>query len=77
MFLKGDVQSYCKNSKDEILEHPSNCALYFNCSTPITKYGPYTSECDYPKLFSPELKLCVPYKEATCKTKYEPMAPCK
>ncbi|XP_052252891.1 uncharacterized protein LOC127859481 isoform X4 [Dreissena polymorpha] len=72
----GDVSLYCQANHNAIKPHETNCAQYYNCSNPSSRFGNYIEECHYPDLFSTVSMSCAPYLTVPCGTRMEPQAPC-
>lgn len=69
--------AYCKNNPTERLVDPDNCARFYDCSLPNSKYGAYVDECEYPKLYDSIAKRCRPFLQVDCGTRRVPIDPCK
>lgn len=76
MFSDNPV-AYCKANPKERLADPDNCARFYDCSLPNSKYGAYVDECEYPKLYDTELKRCRPFLQVKCGRRRVPIDPCK
>jgi hypothetical protein len=69
-----DVPDYCKANPTDIIQDPTNCAQYYNCSDPSRQYK---KECTYPDLFSSVTQRCERFQMVGCRKRPEPQAPCK
>ncbi|VDI54945.1 Hypothetical predicted protein, partial [Mytilus galloprovincialis] len=71
------IDVYCQQHPHAIVKHPGDCAMYYNCSNPNSKYGRYIEECHYPELFSSLTLRCEGFDNVVCKPRHVPQAPCK
>ncbi|XP_071175832.1 uncharacterized protein [Mytilus edulis] len=71
------IDVYCQQHPHAIVKHPGDCAMYYNCSNPNSKYGRYIEECHYPELFSSLTLRCEGFENVVCKPRHEPQAPCE
>ncbi|XP_061184903.1 uncharacterized protein LOC133192909 isoform X1 [Saccostrea echinata] len=69
--------AYCKRNPNERLPDPDNCARFFECSLPNSKYGSYVDECEYPKLYDSAAKRCRPFMQVNCGRRRIPIDPCE
>ncbi|XP_065924132.1 uncharacterized protein [Magallana gigas] len=68
--------AYCQANPNERLPDSDNCARFYDCSLPNSKYGAYVDECEYPKLYDSELKRCRPFMQVRCGRRRVPIDPC-
>ncbi|XP_062578132.1 uncharacterized protein LOC134240034, partial [Saccostrea cucullata] len=74
---KADVKDYCLANKDSIIDDPTSCNRFYNCSRVAVSRKLTTSECHYPDLFSTITKSCQLFTSVNCDQRQETMAPCK
>ena len=75
--ITDDPSPYCNVYPNALLPHPENCAQFFDCRQRNTALGNYLRECPYLQLYSIQDKRCHNYQTITCRTRFEPKAPCK
>ena len=88
-FVRGvvvDVPEYCAANPTDVLPDPDNCAHFFDCNKKTTmvhraahiiSVKTFTKECPYPDLFDYNSRQCMTFTSVDCRTRPEPMIPCK
>ncbi|KAK3101070.1 hypothetical protein FSP39_000733 [Pinctada imbricata] len=76
-----DIEFLCNNNRTGLFAHPTQCALYYNCSHVYqavpTFLEQYLQECTYPMMFSNETGKCENYKLVKCGDRLEPKWECQ
>ncbi|KAJ8316014.1 hypothetical protein KUTeg_006028 [Tegillarca granosa] len=72
-----NIENFCRANPTKVIEHPTNCAQFINCTNRNGQYGDYIQECVYPQLFSGEDLMCKNFTSVSCQNKFVPQAPCK
>ncbi|KAL5005503.1 hypothetical protein ScPMuIL_018959 [Solemya velum] len=77
--IPAPILSLCKQNTAAVVQSPTNCAQFYNCSIQIPTPGfpQYMSECPYPQLFSMDTMKCENFPQVACGQRTEPKAPCE
>ncbi|XP_052252894.1 uncharacterized protein LOC127859481 isoform X5 [Dreissena polymorpha] len=73
----GSLQFYCRVHPTAKIPEPHNCAKYYDCTKKGRTLQDFTSECQYPDLFSMTTNQCENFSQVACTPRTEPQAPCE
>ncbi|XP_041355816.1 uncharacterized protein LOC121373314 [Gigantopelta aegis] len=73
------LNSICSSNPTLKLEHPGECAQYYDCSktTAFGNFRKFVKECYYPFLFDPNDSTCKNPSLVTCGSRSEPKSLCE
>ena len=77
IILTDNPQPYCNMNPTAKMVDPNNCAMFFDCSSANSRFGPYKQECPYPQLYSASTQMCETFEDTNCYGRYIPVEPCK
>ncbi|XP_048257660.1 uncharacterized protein LOC124146557 [Haliotis rufescens] len=74
-----DVNPICLTKRQPLIPHPTECAQYYNCTTPAMKHywEANLQECPYPQLYDPGTETCEHYTTVQCGNRTEPLGKCE
>ncbi|XP_071083913.1 uncharacterized protein [Haliotis cracherodii] len=77
--LASAMNPICLTKRLPLIPHPTECAQYYNCTTPAMKHywEANLQECPYPQLYDPGTQRCEHYSKVQCGNRTEPLGKCE
>ncbi|KAK7102891.1 mucin-2-like [Littorina saxatilis] len=78
--LPFSIYEHCAKNNTDIVPHPEECQLYYNCSMENgvvpRNYEHYLQECLYPLLYDVQSQTCQRSEEVECQSRKKPSSQC-